>query len=117
MKLLVSILLMMLLSFSACLFCPWWSIAPVCFLVSFFIPQQYAISFLSGFAALFLLWFGISFWLSFKNNHLLAQKMSLLILNMDSPFLLVIITALIGGLVGGFTALSGSLLRGKPGKN
>jgi len=37
----------------------------------------------------------------------------MLILNMSSPFLLVLLTALIGGLVGGFAALSGSLLRGK----
>jgi len=113
MRFIVSMLLMMLLSFAACLYFPWWSIAVVSFVVSFIFPAKYGLAFLKGFLALFILWFGICFWLSFKNSHILAGKVSMLILNMSSPFLLVLLTALIGGLVGGFAALSGSLLRGK----
>jgi len=113
MKFFVSMLLMMLLSFAACLYFPWWSIAIVSFVISFVFPSRYGISFLKGFLALFILWFGICFWLSFKNSHILAEKISLLILNVSSPFLLVLLTAFIGGLVGGFGSLSGALLRGK----
>jgi hypothetical protein len=88
-------------------------VAIVAFVVSFIFPTRYGLAFLKGFLSLFILWFGICFWLSFKNSHILAEKISLLILNVSSPFLLVLITALIGGLVGGFSALSGALLRGK----
>lgn len=113
MRFFISLLLMMLLSFSVCLYFPWWTIAIVSFVVSFIFPTRYGFAFLKGFLALFILWFGICFWLSFKNSHILAEKVSVLILNMSSPFLLVLLTALIGGLVGGLAALSGSLLRGK----
>ena len=104
---------MAFLSFSACLFFPWWSISIVCFAVSLLIPQKHWIAFVTGFLALFLLWFGLSFWISFKNSHILALKISHLILNQASPFYLVLLTALIGAVVGAFASLTGSLLRNK----
>jgi hypothetical protein len=111
MKLLVSILLIALLSFTACLYFPWWSIAFVAFIVSALLRQTPLSAFITGFTSLFLLWGILSFWISSNNNHLLAHKMSLLILKMDNPFLLVFATALIGGLVAGFAALAGSYTR------
>ncbi len=68
-------------------------------------------SFLAGFVALFLLWGGLSWYISSSNNDLLAHKVSLLILKMDSPMLLILATALIGALVAGLAALSGSFVR------
>jgi hypothetical protein len=85
----------------------------VSFAVSFIFPSRFGLSFIKGFLALFILWFSICFWLSFKNSHILAGKISMLILNTPSPFLLVLLTATIGGVVGGLASLSGSLLRGK----
>jgi hypothetical protein len=75
------------------------------------IPQRPGRSFLTGFTALFLLWGILSFWISTKNDHILAHKVSMLMLKMDSPFLLIFATALIAALVGGLAALSGSYLR------
>ena len=46
-----------------------------------------------------------------NNEHILAHKVSLLILKMDNPYLLILATAVIGALVAGFAALSGSYLR------
>lgn len=111
MKFLTSLILTALLSFAACLFLPWWSIAPAAFLVAALIPQKPGKAFMAGFAALFLLWGLLSFLISNANEHILAHKISLLILNMDNPYLLMLATALIGALVGGFAALSGSYLR------
>lgn len=110
-KFLVSILLIALLSVAACLYLPWWTIALVAFLVSALIPQNPGKSFLAGFIALFLLWGSLAWFLSNNNNHILAHKVSLLILKMDSPALLITTTALIGALVAGFAALTGSYLR------
>ena len=111
MKLIISLILTALLSFAACLYLPWWSIAIVAFIVAALIPQKPGKAFLTGFLALFFLWGGLSFWISNNNEHLLAHKISLLILKMDSPYLLILATALIGGLVAGFAALCGAYLR------
>lgn len=111
MKFITSIILTALLSFAACLYLPWWSIAVVAFIVAVLIPQHFGNAFIAAFLAIFLLWAGFSFWLSFNNNHLLAHKVSILILKTDSPNLLIVATALIGALVAGCAALSGSFLR------
>jgi hypothetical protein len=113
MKFIISIILMAFLSFTACLFFPWWSISFACFVVALLIPQKHWAAFVTGFLALFLLWFGLSFWISFKNSHILALKVSQLILNTASPFYLVLLTASIGAVVGGFSSLTGSFLRAK----
>jgi hypothetical protein len=111
MKFTITTILILLLSFCACLYFPWWSIVFVAFIVSALIPQRPLASFLSGFAALFLLWGGLSLWISSANENILAHRVSLLILKNDSPFLLILMTALIGALVAGFAALTGSFIR------
>lgn len=111
MKFFISLILTILLSFAACLFLPWWSIAIAAFLVAALIPQKPVKSFITAFIALFLLWGGLSFWMSNNNDHILANKISLLILNKSGSTMLILATALIGALVAGFAALSGSYLR------
>lgn len=111
MKFFISLILTILLSFAACLFLPWWSIAIAAFVVAALIPQKPFKAFLTGFIALFLLWGALSFWMSNNNNHILAHKVSQLILKMDNPYLLILATALIGAIVAGFAALVGSYLR------
>jgi hypothetical protein len=111
MKFFISFILTVLLSFALCLFLPWWSIAVAACLVAALIPQRPGKAFITAFIALFLLWGGLSFWMSNSNDHILAHKVSQLILKMDNPVLLVLVTALIGALVAGFAALAGSYLR------
>ena len=111
MKFIVSLLLTILLSFTACLFFSWWSIALIAFIIAALIPQKPWKSFLTGFLGLFILWGGLSFWISTNNNNILAHKVSLLILSSDNPYLLILITALAGALVAGFAAMTGSFLR------
>ncbi|MEO8414034.1 MAG: hypothetical protein ABI472_10255 [Ginsengibacter sp.] len=111
MKFIISILLTMLLSFCACLYFPWWSIAIVAFLVAALIPETPAVSFFSGFFALFLLWGILGFWISTNNNHILAHRVSLLIFKIDNPFILILSSAVIGALVAGFAALTASYIR------
>jgi hypothetical protein len=111
MKFFISLILTILLSFAACLFLPWWSIAIAAFMVAALIPQKPFKAFLTGFIALFLLWGGLSFWMSNNNDHILAHKVSQLILKMDNPIVLVLAAALIGAIVAGFAALAGSYMR------
>lgn len=111
MKFFVSLLLMMLLSFVLSLYLPWWIIAVVAFGVSSFIIQKPYLAFIAGFVALLLLWGILAWYMSSVNNHILAHKISVLVVQKDAPFLLILITALAGALVAGFASLSGSLMR------
>jgi hypothetical protein len=111
MKFFISTVLIAILSFAACLYFPWWVIAIAGFIVAFAIPQKTGLAFLSGFLALFILWAGMSVYMSSANGNLLVHKMSILFLKADNPTLLFILTGLIGGLVAGFGSLSGRLLK------
>jgi hypothetical protein len=111
MKFIISLLLMALLSFAFCLYLPWWSTAIACFLVSVFIKQKRWLAFVTGFLSVFLLWGGLSLWLSVMNDHILAHKVSMIILKKDSPTSLILITGLIGAITGSLSAWSGSFVR------
>ena len=111
MKSIVSIILIILLSFTACLYFPWWSIAIVAFVVTAIIPQSALMSFITGFFSLFILWGALSFWTSNSNGHLFAYKVSLVILKVSNPYLLMLASALTGALVAGSAALAGGHLR------
>ena len=111
MKFFISLVLTALLSFAACLYLPWWSIAFAAFIIAVLIPQNPGKAFSTGFLALLLLWGGLSFWISSNNEHLLAHKISTLIIKADNPYYLICATAFIGALVAGFAALCGSFLR------
>ena len=111
MKFFISILLIALLSFAASLFMPWWIIAVAAFIIAFAIPQKPWLAFVSGFMALFILWIGVSLYISSANDDLLVHKMSMLFIKTDNPILLFLLTGFIGGLVAGFGSLSGRFLR------
>lgn len=111
MRFLVSLLLIILFAFIAGMFLPWWSIAIVAFLVGLLVPQSTGKSFLAGFVGIFLLWGVLAFIIDLKNESLLSQKVAQLFKLGDASFLLILITAFIGALVGGLAAWSGALLR------
>jgi len=113
MKIIVSIILTALLSFAGGLYLPWWSIAMAAFIVALIIPQFPWKAFLSGFVGIFLLWALLSWWKDFKNDGVLGSKMAEIFSLPANSLFMVLITAFIGGLIGGFAALSGSYLRSK----
>lgn len=101
---------MAIVSFTACLYLPWWSIAPACFIVALIMRLNVGVSFLAGFVSLFVLWFGMSWFISSANQDILAHRISLLIFKRDNPQSLMLLTAMIGAIVGGLGALSGGIL-------
>ncbi|MFM2361364.1 MAG: hypothetical protein RLZZ316_266 [Bacteroidota bacterium] len=111
MKFIIALLLTALLCFVACLYLPAWSVAAIAFIVAAFIHQTPLKAFLSGFIALLLLWGLLAFIYSSNNNHVLAHRIAPMIIKKDSPLMLVTLTAFLGALMGGFGALTGSLLR------
>ena len=111
MRFFVAVLLIAALCFIAGLYLPWWSIAPVAFLVARLLSLGVGRGFLAGFTGVFLLWALLSFWIDVKNESVLSHKIAQLFPLGGSTFLLILITALIGALVGGFAAMAGGSLR------
>ncbi len=111
MKLIVSLLLTALLSFVAGLYFPWWSIALAALLSALLVHQRAGKAFLAGFLGVFLLWAALAWWIDQKNQHYLSHKIAQLLPLGGNSLLLILVTALLGGLVGGFGALTGSYLR------
>ena len=112
MKFFNSFLLTALLSFIAGIYISyWWFFAVVAFLVALLIHQKGFKAFFAGFLALFILWFVLAFWMDLVNEGVLSVKIATLLPLGGSKWLLMIITASMGGLVAGFAALSGSYLR------
>ncbi|GAA4329406.1 hypothetical protein [Flaviaesturariibacter amylovorans] len=111
MRFLVSFLLIVLFAFIAGCYLPWWSLAIVCFAVALGVPQGLGRSFATGFLAIFLLWAALALWWDIGNGHVLSRKIAALFGLGAAPVLLAFVAALVGGLVGGFAALSGASLR------
>ncbi|MBS1580332.1 MAG: hypothetical protein JST94_02135 [Bacteroidetes bacterium] len=115
MKFFTAILLTALLSFAFGLFSiiPWWSCALCSLLVALSVHQKPSKAFLSGFLALFLLWGIMALIIDFRNEHILATKIAGVLPLGGSAYVVILVTAIVGGLVAGLAALTGSYLRKK----
>jgi cbb3-type cytochrome oxidase subunit 1 len=97
------------------LFLPWWSIALPGLVFGYLFNKKGGASFGWGFLALFLLWGGQSLYIHFANHAILSTRIAEM-LSVGSPFVVVLITATIGGLVSGLATLTGSLVKETPRK-
>ncbi|MDN4166595.1 hypothetical protein QWY31_13885 [Cytophagales bacterium LB-30] len=110
MKLLIKIVLIAVLSYFAGPYFPWWFAGLVSFVVSALIPGKHAHSFWAGFVAVGLVWLGLALRLHWQAQAPLTQAMAQLLQVQEVPYLMVV-TALVGALVGGSFGLSGSTFR------
>jgi len=110
MKFVVALLLTALLGYLFPLFLPWWSFAITSFFVAVFIHQRPLIAFLTGFIALLLVWGIYSIIIDNANQHILSTKVAQILPFNGSYTALIITTAIIGGLLSGMAALTGSYL-------
>jgi hypothetical protein len=104
-------LIILILSFACGFFLPWWVAAIVAFLAAFFISKTSLQAFCSGFAALFVVWAVLALLKSLPNENILAGRVVQLFPLPNNWIWLLMVTALVGGLVGGMAALSGMLLK------
>jgi hypothetical protein len=103
-------LVILVLSFVSGYFLPWWVAAIVAFLAAFFIGKTSGQSFWSGFGAVFIVWTLLALFKSIPNDNMLAKRVAQLF-QLPNWILILLITALIGGLAGGMSALSGRLVK------
>ena len=110
MKFIISIIVTLLLAFSMGLVLPWWSIAIAGFISGLLFAQKIWISFITSFLALFIFWGAMALYISIANDHILAHRISMLVIKKDNPYLLIQITAFLGGITAGISAVTGRLL-------
>lgn len=107
MKFIVSILVTSLLAFAGGLYMPWWSVVLASCIVALLIAQRAWRSFFSGFLAIFILWGALAWKINIANEGILAPKMAEILPFGGSVSLLLLVTALTGGIAGGLGALTG----------
>lgn len=90
---------------------PWWSFAVTSLIVSIAIYQRAGRAFLSGFLAVFVLWATMAFLKDTANEHILSTKVAQILPLGGSYMVLILVTGVVGGLVSGMAALTGSYLR------
>ncbi|MEL6719170.1 MAG: hypothetical protein AAFO82_19660 [Bacteroidota bacterium] len=108
----IQFILTLALTFLAQLFLPWWSLVLIAAIVGTFFSYKYgATSFLAGFLAVGILWLLSSLWLSRgAENQVLVNRVGELFGGMSRIYL-VYTTAILGAILGGLAAMTGTLGR------
>jgi membrane-bound ClpP family serine protease len=110
MKILFAFVLIIVLGFIAQLFLPWWIIAIVCFLIGLTFIEKTKYALLAGFFGVFVLWGLTALVKTAQNDFILINRMSEL-LPIHNTWLLMLATAVLGGLIGLMSTLSGYFLQ------
>jgi hypothetical protein len=98
------------LAYVLSLFLPWWSVMIAGLLSALFIPLKKAAVFFVPFFAILLFWVISTYILSSANDFTLAKKISELLMLGGNPYLLILVTGIIGGLATGISAILGKQL-------
>lgn len=91
-------------------FTPWWSVALVPFLVMAWRPTTSIKSFFTGFSAIAILWLGYGLYLHTISEGAMSNRIAQ-IFSLPNGLLLLLITMILGGLVGGASGMAGALTR------
>lgn len=110
MKFLFKIILIAGACYVAELFFPWWSVVICAFLIGMMMPARGGSDFLAGFMGVGLLWLIFAWMIDIDTDSILSEQIAP-VLYLNNALVLVAITGLIGGIVGGFACLAGSQLR------
>jgi hypothetical protein len=93
------------------LFTPWWGVVLATAISSFIIRLKGGWVFFAPFLVIGLFWAAQAYLIAAANDFILAQKIAVLLPLDGSVSLLLVFTAVIGGLVAGLGSLSGRTLK------
>ncbi len=100
-------------------FYPWWTMAIAALVFGFVFGQNGIRSFIIGLLGVGVVWFVYAFYLDLNNDNILSSRVAELFglsglsdsSGISSSILLLLVTALIGGFIGGLSCTSGSFFR------
>lgn len=108
MKFVLQLVVTLLLSLLVQTFLPWWTMTLVAFVAGYYFNLNGFLSFLAGFLGVGLLWLLRALYMDHATQAILSEKVNNLM-----PLNVLVMMVLVGGLVGGFAALTGTVLKGK----
>jgi hypothetical protein len=88
----------------------WWWPAMAAYAVGYWLGRAPLRAFLSGFSGAALAWGSLAAFLDWRNGHILSARIAAM-LDLPTAHLLVALTALAGGVLGGLGAWAGQSLR------
>lgn len=92
-------------------FClPWWVLSIVCFGTGVWLPSSPHKAFGAGLVGIGVLWGGLAGYWHWYGQGVMTARMAEM-LSIPSAWLLIVLTALLGGCIGGFASLAGFYLR------
>lgn len=104
------ILLIFILVFACGFILPWWFTAIIAFGAAFWLAHSASQAFWSSFISVFVAWVLLAMLKSAPNQHVLATQVAKLFF-LPHWTLIMAVTGIIGGLVGGFAGLTGYLFK------
>ena len=112
-KFIVSILLSALMAYAIGIYgnLPWWSFVVTNFIIAIVVNQKPGKSFLSGALGIGVLWLVLALVIDTQNKHILSVKVANILPLKGSYIALIIITSIVGFLLGGLSSLTGSFVR------
>jgi len=111
MKVIFKLLFIVGLAYVMLLNFPWWILVVVAFVVSALLPTNDLGAFLSGFLGIGLLWLVMAWKIDVETGSILSSKIAKILPAGGDTTILIILSGIIGGVVGGFSSLSGNLFR------
>ncbi len=112
-KFIVSILISALMAYAIGIYgnLPWWSFVVTNFIIAIVVNQKPGKSFLSGALGIGVLWLVLALVIDTQNNHILSVKVANILPLKGSYIALIIITSIVGFLLGGLSSLTGYFVR------
>jgi hypothetical protein len=106
-KTIINFITTLILAFLLSLFMGWYSVMTAALVTSLFIPLKRFAVFFAPFLSIFLFWAVYTYILSSGNDFTLAKKIAILLPLGGNPYLLILVTGLIGGIAAGVSAAFG----------
>ncbi len=110
MKFIIITLAIAVVGFGVQLVLPWWSLALVAFIIGFISNLRFMAAFAAGLLGSGSVWAAYALMLNNANESMLANKIGQLF-TIPEPMLLIVISALIAGILGGLAAAGGRGLK------
>ncbi|MCF8463264.1 MAG: hypothetical protein K9G41_00370 [Flavobacteriales bacterium] len=111
MNLLIRIAIIVVLGAIAQTYLPWWSAVVIALLVEAFVGKADNTSFFSGFYGLTIPWMVLATYIDVRSESLLTVRILELFKLPQFSFVLIIVTGLVGGLIGGVGTLTGGWIK------